>query len=214
MKTFSEKELQEIRQIYQKDLSELNPENFDQLHKQLRLKYHPDKFEQYEDDVVREMANEKFKRLEELGGKIKEYLANGGAGTVEPVEDIFKENARFAYDNMKIEIITRDKDLKYKLFGTRYRWLMKGDKFKVPQTEKAYIIIDADHAGRKIGFNESIRMYLTFGEQDSLDAIATWLYQRIVGYSDGLIIAGKRIDVDLAQMQARIRRKSFLRLEG
>lgn len=211
---FSEEELREIRELFGKDLSEIQEDEFDQLLKQIRKKYHPDQFEQFANEVVKEMAKDKFQRVEALGQKVRLYLtgqlASLGAG--EEQADIYRDEARFAFDDMKIEVVTRDKDLKYRLFGTRYRWLLKGDKFKIPKVEDAYLVVDGDHAGRSIGFNESIRMYLTFGEEADVNAMVEWLYHQIKQGADGLIIAGERIKVDLGQMQERIRRTSFLRL--
>lgn len=109
---------------------------------------------------------------------------------------------------MKIEIITKDKDLKYRLFGTGYRWLERGDKFKVPNTN-AKIIMDEGHSGNRIGFTESIRMYLTFTESDSLLEITKWLFLSIAGQADALIIQGKRIPVDLQEMITYMMRKSL-----
>ncbi|RMG26061.1 MAG: hypothetical protein D6730_09795 [Bacteroidetes bacterium] len=212
--SFSEKELEEIRELYGQDISSLNQELFERLHKQLRQKYHPDKFEQYQDEVVKEMAHEKFKRLEALGSKIRAYLVSGASGPVNPTEDIYRPEARFAYNDLKIELITRNKDLKYLLFGMRYRRLIRGDRFKIPHTKEAYIIIDADHAGRSIGFNETIRMYLTFGQSDPLDVIIQWLYERIAGQAAALIINGERIPVELNAMRQHIRRTTFLGLDG
>lgn len=206
----SPEEKKEIQEIFGKSLESLDLETFEKLHKEQRLKYHPDKFEQYDDEVVKELANRRFQRIEALAEKVKPLL-KGDKQVTSPQEDIFQEDAQFAFEGMKIEIITKDKDLKYRLFGTRYRWLERGDKFKVPNTE-AKIIMDEGHRGNRIGFNETIRMYLSFTESDSLFEITKWLFQSIAGQADALIIQGKRIPVDLQEMMTYIMRKSFLRL--
>jgi len=210
----STQEKAEIKEIYGKSLSELSPEEFEVIHKTLRQKYHPDKFEHFDDAVVREMAHEKFQRIESLGKKIRMYLQKQGSGKVENLEaDWASDEATFAYQNMRIDIITREKDLKYHLFGTRLRWLEQGEVFRIPNTQ-ASLIMDTDHMGVSVGFVETIRIYLSFGELDDLDIIIDWLHQRLAPYADALIIEGKRIKVDLNAMQSLIRRKSFLRLDG
>ena len=213
MQPFSEQEQAEIRTLFGKDLNDLDKNYLTETHKSLRQKYHPDKFEQYEDEVVREMAKEKFQRIEALALKLQQYLSNLPKTPNHAPEDakFYEESARFAYDMMKIELLTREKDLKYHLFGSRLRWLERGDKFRIPRTQAA-LIIDTDHQGVSIGFTESVRMYLTFGPEDSLEEISQWLFDKIKGYAHALLIEGKRIPVELYAMQTHIRRTSFLGL--
>jgi len=212
--TFTEKEKEEIREVYGKDLKDLEWEEFEKLQMELRKKYHPDKFEQYNDEVIREMAHEKYQRIESLGGKLRKYMEFQEAGTVDQSEaDMFDKKARFAFEHMKIEIITREKDLKYLLFGTYVRWLEQGDEFNIPRTE-ASIIMDQDHRGVSVGFVETIRIYLSFGTQDDLDTVINWLYERLQGHADAVIIEGKRTKVELSHLQSLIRRKAFIGIEG
>ncbi|MEL6651420.1 MAG: hypothetical protein AAFQ87_11505 [Bacteroidota bacterium] len=159
-----------IVNFYGKPLEKLEEAEFEKLHKSLRTKFHPDKFEQYDDEVVREMAKEKFQLLESLGQKIRTHFKAGGGQTVQIV-DAFGEAAIFAYDNMKIEILTRNKDLKYHLFGSRLRWLERGERFKIPKTG-AYLIVETAHRGMSIGFTESVKIYLTFGPDDERFCLA------------------------------------------
>jgi hypothetical protein len=209
--SISQEEKKAIQAMYGMPLEQLDLEQFEKLHKGLRAKYHPDRFEKYDDALVKELAKEKFQILEDLGEKIRHHLQAGGNQAIDLNVHEFGEGAVFAFDNMKIEILTREKDLKYRLFGAKVRWLEKGDKFKIPQTS-AHLVIDNYHRGSSIGFVESVPLFLTFGPDDDLAEIATWLYQRIVGQAKALIIEGKRIPVDLQEMLAVIRRKSFLRL--
>lgn len=202
-------DLKNIEKYFGKPVSELTEEEFRQIHKQLRQKYHPDNFAQFADETVQEMAKDRFQTIEKLAEKIKFYLSNKGTGG----EQLEGEDLRpqYAFDEMKIEIRTENKDLKFRLFGTRYRWLERGDKFKVPGTG-AYIIIDDGHVGTSIGFRETIRMYLTFGVSDSIDEIVAWLHKRIEGQASSLIIAGEVVEVDINEMLRLIRRKSLLQL--
>ncbi len=202
-----------IKEFYGIEIEALELATFEKLHKELRKKYHPDKFERYDDAIVREMAHEKFQKLETLGEKIRKSLATGGNQKTDTGEDILNKNAVFAFDNMKIEILTRDKDLKYRLFGSYLRWLEWGDRYTIPDT-KASIIMDENHRGVSIGFTESVKMYLTFNQDDNLEEIIRWLFQRIEGNAHAVIIEGQRIPVDLNQMLSLMRRKSFLRIEA
>jgi hypothetical protein len=205
----TEQDRQNIEKYFGKPLSELTDDEFRLMHKQLRQKYHPDNFAQFDDETVLEMAKERFQAIEKLAEKIKFYLSNQGTGGEQVSSET--ERPQYAYDEMKIEIRTENKDLKFRLFGTSYRWLERGDKFKVPGTG-AYLIIDDGHVGTSIGFRETIRMYLTFGVGDSLDEIVNWLYLRIEGQASSLIIAGEVVQVDLQEMSRLIRRKSLLQI--
>ncbi|MEM1001010.1 MAG: hypothetical protein AAGN35_28405 [Bacteroidota bacterium] len=212
----SQEDIAEIKELFGTELQGLDPEAFDRLHKELRQKYHPDKFERYDDEVVREMAKDKFQRIEKLAEKVKAHFAGEstiaapayGSGT-----NYADEDAIFGFDDMKIEIMTRDKDLKYKLFGTFLRWLERGDKFKIPKTN-AKITIDQDHRGNRVGFVEAIRIYLTFTAEDPIETIIDWLYERLNGRADALIIEGKRLPVEKLALAAYIRQKAFLGLKA
>ena len=87
-----------------------------------------------------------------------------------------------------------------------------GERFKIPKTPGAYLVGDNRHRGTSIGFQETIKVYLTFGTNDPLDVIIDWLYQKIEGRADAIIVHGKRIPVELDRMQAEIRQRSFLEL--
>ena len=111
---------------------------------------------------------------------------------------------------MQIEIITRNKDLKYHLFA-RYRWLERGESYSIPKT-KAKIVMDEDHQGTSIGFNETVRLFITFGEGDPIEFISLWLYHRLKEQATALIIEGKRLPIDLLQINHAIKRTSFIGL--
>lgn len=209
-------EIAELKELFGAELPGLSEEEFDRLHKELRQKYHPDKFERYDDEVVREMAKEKFQRIEKLAEKMQRHFKGEtlsapayGSGK----DDLDSEEATFGFDEMKIEILTRDKDMKYRLFGTYLRWLERGDKFKIPGTE-AVITIDQDHRGNRVGFVEAVRIYLSFKPGDSISDIIDWLYERLHGHAEAMIIEGKRLPVDQLAMAAYIRQKSFLGLNA
>lgn len=212
---FSEKELAEISKYFGVSLEELDPEIFKTLRNQLRAKYHPDKFEKYEDDTVREMAHERFREIERLSEKIKQYMEKSGKSKpgqkIEVSDPFLHPEAVYGFEAMQIDIRTADKDMKYHLFGTQYRWLEMGEKFKIPGTN-AYVIVQADHRGRTIGYIETVRIYLTFGVHDPIETIVDWLYYKISGRASSLIIEGNVVNIDRNEMMLYIRRKSFLQI--
>lgn len=208
----SETERKEIEDLFGMALEKMNMEDFESKLKSLRQKYHPDKFEKYEDEVVKEMASQRFKQVEKLAGKIRTHIQQGSHKAVQS-DDFMHPLAKYAYDNMKIEILTKDKDLKYKLFKTGYRWLERGDRYKIPGTA-ASLIMEEDHRGMGIGFVESVKLYLSFGKTDVLEDVIRWLYERIEGHASGLIIEGKRIKVDFLQMVQAIKKQSFVGIEA
>ena len=209
--SISQSEREAIQKYWEKSLEDLHPGEFKKIHKQLRTKYHPDNFAKFDDETVLEMAKERFQLIESLAEKLEAFF-KGQLQADNLKTDAFHPDAQFAFDRMKIEIITSEKDLKYHLFGTRYRWLVYGDKFKIPNTKGAYLIIDEDHRGVSIGFRETIRMYITFDVADAVEDIVDWLYLSIKGRANSLIIQGESIAVDRNEMIRKIKKTSLLEL--
>lgn len=207
--TFTPEESGEIRELFGLAPEQLTEDVFRKTLRDLRAKYHPDNFEKFGDDTVRLMATERFQRIERLAEKIQNWLQGKNAPAPnrqpEPYDD---PRARFAYQAMKIEIRTGDKDLKYHLFGTFYRWLTMGEQFKIPETQ-AYLIADEEHLGRSIGFRETIRVYLTFEETDSVETIVGWLFPKIEGRADALLIEGEIVPIEQEAILNVIKRRSF-----
>ena len=209
--SITQSEREAIQKYWGKSLETLNPEEFQKIHKQLRAKYHPDNFEKFEDETIREMATERFQQIESLAKKLDAYFS--GNLHPEKLEDrAFNPQAQFAFDKMKIEVITSDKGLKYHLFGTSYRWLVYGDRYKIPNTKEAFLIIDEDHRGMSIGYRETIRMYVTFGISDAVEDIVDWLYDRLHGRANSLLIEGESIPVDRHELLRKIKKTSFLQI--
>jgi len=209
--TFTIQEKEAVRKYFGVSLEELGEAEFKKKLKSLRAKYHPDNFEKFEDETVREMATERFQTIETLSQKLEHFLGNRAQGVQIAGEDFMSAHALFAIKRLKIEILTSDKDLKYQLFGRFYRWLQYGDTFQIPGT-KAAIVMDEGHRGTSIGYQESIRLYLTFGEEDSIEDMVQWLYDRIEGRANKLLVAGNAVDIEPYQMMYAIRQQSFLRL--
>lgn len=205
-KKLSDKELEAIEKYFG-SLKDLDLEQFKTIKKQLMVKYHPDNFEKFEDETVQEMATERFQLIENLAHKV-ELILDNQINVSEAEQPMHHQDAIFSFERMKIEVLTKHSDLKYYLFGTKYRWLSFGDSYKIPETD-ARIIIDESHQGNKIGYMESIRMYLTFGPQDDVERISIWLYSRLKDRASGVIIEGKRLAIDLIQINNAIKQKSF-----
>ncbi len=216
MNPFTEQELAEIREWFAASPEQLDLEAFRKTLRELRAKYHPDNFEKFGDEVVRQLATERFQHIERLAEKLEDWKTGKTVAGTPPASapgssPIFDARARFAFKEMKIEIRTSDKDLKYHLFGTFYRWLTLGDRFKIPDS-KAFLIADEEHAGRSIGFTETIRVYLTFEEDDSVETIVRWLYDKIAGRADTLLVEGEQVPIEYDAMLIAVKKRSYKQL--
>ncbi len=213
--TFTVKEKQEILKLFGVPPEQLDLETFHKIHRELRSKFHPDNFEQFENEAIREMATERFQHIEELSSKIETWLTGAKlfkTPSASSEETFMRDDAIFAGKRIKIEILTSDKDLKYHLFGSFYRWLEYGESFKIPGTKTAHLVADESYQGRRIGYQESVRLYLTFGEDDAIEDIVDWFFPKISGRVNSLIIAGNGVRVEPFEMIRAIRKESFLRL--
>ena len=210
---FDNQEKADILKYYELPFDKLDKETFIKKRKQLRAKYHPDNFAKYDDDTVKEMATDRFQSIEKLSEKLAAAFAGKPAAAknngTQP--DYRHSSAVFAAKKLKIEIIADDKDLKYTLFGRRYRWLLLGDEFKIPGTD-AVIVTDEDHRGTSIGFRETIRIYLTFGEEQKITEIVDWFFPRIENGAQSLLIGGDKIEVNRAAILQALQQRTFLRL--
>lgn len=215
---FTPEESAEISELFGLALTQLSEESFRKILRELRVKYHPDNFEKFGDETVRQLATDRFQRIERLAEKIEAWLQgdtmpgpnrqNAPSADGSPYDD---PRARFAYQAMKIEIRTDDKDLKYHLFGLFYRWLTLGERFKIPETQ-AFLVADEDYRGHSIGFRETIRVYLTFEETDPVENIVGWLYLKIAGRAETLLIEGEIVPIEFKTILEAIKIRSFKRL--
>lgn len=215
---FTPEEANEIRELFGQPPGQLTEESFRKTLRELRAKYHPDNFEKFGDDTVRQLATDRFQRIERLAEKIEAWLRGetlpgpippaAGSSSPAPFDD---PRALFAYQAMKIEIRTSDKDLKYHLFGLFYRWLTLGERFKIPETQ-AWLVADEDYHGHSIGFRETIRVYLTFEETDPVEKIVDWLFPKISGRADALLVEGEIIPIERETILNAVKSRSFKRL--
>lgn len=209
----TEKDKAAIEKYFGMPIAQLDEAQFKKLLRELRSKYHPDNFEKFGDETVREMATERFQQIEILAKKMEVHFAGQSLMASDAAAEPFMhQHAVFAANQLKVEIITTDKDLKYNLFGTMYRWLQFGDSFKIPDTG-ASIIMDENHQGLRIGYQESIRLYLTFEENDSIEKIVEWMYPRIKPGAKTLLIAGERTEIEPFNILYALRKRAFQRVE-
>jgi hypothetical protein len=206
-------EREAVEKYFGASIEELDATQFEQILKQIRKKYHPDNFAKFEDETVQEMATERFQQIENLAVKMRAYFDPNAIAIGNAASDFQHHNARFAADKLKVEIRTKDKALKFDLFGKRnYKWLLYGDTFKIPGTTTS-IVMDENHYGSRIGYQETIRMFLTFGEEQATEDVANWIYEKIADRADTLIVGGQKIPIDRLTILLAIRRETFLGLQ-
>lgn len=198
-----------IEKYFGVSIETLTLPQFEQLRKQMRKKYHPDNFAKFEDETVQEMATERFQQIEALNEKIAAHLKQEKT-PISNKSNWLHEAARFAANRLKIEIRTPDKELKYRLFGKRnYKWLLYGETFRIPNTTTS-IVMDETHQGTRIGYQETIRIYLSFGEQQPTEDVADWIYNNIADSADTLIVGGQKVAITADAILQAIRQETFL----
>ncbi|MFK7971843.1 MAG: hypothetical protein AB8F95_15865 [Bacteroidia bacterium] len=211
MSSLTQSDIDTFRKYFGTEIRSISLEDFDKTRKKLLLKYHPDRFEN-ESDVAKELAEDKYKEIEALCLRVKPFIGDEDASMdYGQMDDFMRPDATFEAEGLIVQVITRDKDLKYEMFGTYYRRLEYGDKYPIPGTD-AFIRIESDHKGSAIGFNEFIRMYLSFGQGADIQVIIDWLFEKIQHKANGLIINKTRIKIDKIEMGRFIRKTTFLQL--
>ena len=210
---FNHEDRRLIEKYFGRRIEALTEDVYRQTLKTLRAKYHPDNFAQFDDPTIQEMATDRFQEIETLAGKLRQYFrGEPPAPTGTPDTPAYMNpQALFKARKLKVEITTRDKDLKYRLFGRFLRWLTFGETFAIPDTG-ATLIMDEDHRGVRIGSTETIRLYLTFDEGDRPEAIIDWLYPRIEGRATSIIINNAAVALQHDALVAALRQHSFLRI--
>lgn len=207
----SPEEMKLVQKLFGTDLKDLDQESFKDLLKEARKKYHPDNFSKFEDEVVQEMAKERFQQIEVLAGKITEYLeTKASIGEEEMEAEAPDPNIIYVSKGMKIDIMTRDKTLKYMLFGRRI--IYRGDKVKIPGTKASLVALE-DYSPRiEAGFRDNIKVLLVFGETPDVREIVHWLFRHINGRTSSFVIEGKLIKIDPYEILKAIRQESRLEL--
>lgn len=201
----TEQDLDHIQKWLGTPLDNLTSESFAAALKAARKKFHPDNFAHLEDDSVTEMANDRFKALEELAAKVKQHLETvGQASDQEPA------SARYASDGMAIDIMTSDKTLKFQLFSSAM--IYEGDKVNIPGTA-AKVISRDDYLPRiSTGFRDNIKVFLAFGPDDPLQVVVEWLFRHINGRTSSFVIEGKVVPVEPLAILNAVRKEARLEL--
>ncbi|MFN0202288.1 MAG: hypothetical protein ACKVTZ_12245 [Bacteroidia bacterium] len=200
-------EIQQVEQCFQLKLAEITPEVFRKKHKELLVKYHSDKFEKYNDTLIMELVREKHDAIELAAALIQKHL--GQKSVSMSIDEMIRQNgAQFAFEKMKVEIVTKDKLFKYYLLETWDMKVYRGESVKIPNTE-AKLIIQEQHSGISIGFSENVKLLLTFEVTDSVEMIANWLYEKTLGHASFLLVEGKKVEILYDSILHAIKRSAF-----
>jgi hypothetical protein len=187
-------------------VEDITPEVVQEKRPLVHKRYHPDRFARHADDDLHSVLNEVYRDMMDRLRRIEEHVLRGST-TLSAHERRFTGD--LSAEDVRIELITADKDLKYRLFGSHMRWLERGDRFFIPRT-RATLISSGGHHGNTIGFNESIKLQLTYSATDALEEIVIWFYTRIVGNITALWVDGQRVEVEPKAMFNALARKKVL----
>ena len=94
----SPEDISKINKYFGVELKDINAEKLESLRKEARKKYHPDKFTHLEDELVMDMAKERFQEIERLANKIQTYLDSGRSldELLESQQKDWQPDARYA----------------------------------------------------------------------------------------------------------------------
>lgn len=210
MNRLSKQDQELIQKYFGKGLNEINADNFQQLRREARSKYHPDNFTHFGDETVLEMAKDRFQEIEQLSRKIASYLEGltPAASSAEVPED---PNVVYRSEGMRIDIMTTDAALKFRLF--RSRMIDQGDEVKIKGTQAKLISLE-DYYNRGAGFRETIKVMLAFGEQQDLMPVVEWLFRHISGVTSSFVIEGKLVPIEPYAILKAVRQESIKELKA
>jgi len=183
-------------------------DEFKRKRKALRAKYHPDRYVLHEAEV-RKQAQEIYIIIDRLSVRAAQHILERSESS--DTDESSEHVKSYASEGLYIEIITRDRDLKYEMFGTFMKWLEAGEYFTIPGTQ-AELFSTQRHRGSSMGFVETIKVYLRFSEKDSVADINDWLYSKIKDRASALLIAKERIAINRTEMERLIRRKTLIQI--
>lgn len=209
---FSLAERELIERYFGCSLEALADADYKKLSRQLLARFHPDAYAAQGPEVVERMT-EQFQELQALVQKVRLYFA-ADVREDELDERIRDPEARFAYQRMYFEVLTSHKGFKYLIMRTRFAQLERGDRVRIPQSS-AFLVVNEDYQGIAVGFQESVKMYLTFHPDDPVEQVVWWLFLHLMLFGIGnLRIEGQRVPVEYEEMLRAVKRKSLLRLEA
>jgi hypothetical protein len=211
MSRLTDQDRDRVQKYFGKELAEITADNFKALKKEAQHKYHPDKFAHLDDEVVLEMAKDRFQEIEQLSQKLEAYLS--GEASAAPAATPPEEEVGVSYrsDGMDLEIMTSDADLKFRLFRSRY--IQRGDEVRIRGTQ-ARLVSLADYGSRSAGFRENIKLRLAFGPENNLSDIVAWLFRHISGVTSNFVIEGKIVPIEPYAILQAIRRESIRELKA
>lgn len=193
-----------IRKFFGADLTDLDAADFRERLKAARKKYHPDNFTHLGDETVLEMAKDRFQQIEALAARVSAHFEAQDARDAALAET--GPRIVYASDGLKIDIMTRDKALKYQLFGTAL--IFRGDQRSLPGTGARLIALE-DYSPRVTsGFRDNVKVHLAFGPDTPLEDVVAWLYAHISGRTSTFVIEGKVVPVAPGPILAAIRQES------
>lgn len=200
-----------IIKYFGKPLEDLDQESFQEALKEAQKTYHPDKFSKYEDEVIIEMAKDRFQQIQALEIKVKNYLkikSQLGEGEMETKEE--GPDKGYYTDGISIDIMTTDKHLKYRLFNSPI--IDRGDRAVIKGT-KARLLALEDYSPRvSAGFRDNIKVRLVFGVEDSIYEIANWIFKHISGKTSSFVIENKVVKITPGEILSAIRSEAHLEL--
>jgi len=211
MERITDKDRERILKYFGKDLTELKEEEFKTLQKEARRKYHPDQFAHFEDETVLEMAKERFQEIERLGKQVEAFLAGQASAAGTSGETEGPEAYAYRSDGMRIDIMTRDANLKFMLFRSRY--IERGDEVKIKGSGAKLVSLE-DYYNRSAGFRENIKVHLAFGPDADLVKVTEWLFRHISGNTTSFVIEGKVVKVAPHEILSAIRKEAIKELKA
>ncbi|MEL6627860.1 MAG: J domain-containing protein [Bacteroidota bacterium] len=195
-----------ILKLFGKPLGEMTVESFKDLQKAARKKYHPDNFTHYEDELVQEMAKERFQQIEVLSKKIQEYFEVQGDLAPRETEEDEVQHVGYVADGIHIDIMTRDMQLKYRLFSQRI--IYRGDKIKIPGTQARLTALEDYSPRASAGFRDNIKVRLTFEANDNVQTIVHWIFQHISGVTSSFVIESKVVKITPVEILQAIKKEA------
>ncbi|MEO0898449.1 MAG: hypothetical protein AAFY71_18700 [Bacteroidota bacterium] len=159
------------------------------------------------------MAKERFQAIQMLGKKVNNYLkltAEFGEEGEGDLSDDQLPDTGYYTEGIRIDIMTTDMQLKNKIF--RQAYIYRGDKVTIPGT-KAKLYALADYSARaSAGFRDNIKVQLKFGVEDSIYAIAEWIFKHISGRTTSFVIENKVVNITPGEILHAIRGEALLEL--
>lgn len=192
--------------LFKVPVEDLDAETIRQKRHLFHKHYHPDRFAHLKNAELDALLNEVYRDMLDRLRRVEEHLLRTGH---ELHVDRDKTPPLSAVD-LEIQLTTHDKDLKYRLFGSHFRWLERGERFRIPGSN-ATLTSPGAHRGNVVGYNEHLHVFLTYGSGDPLDEIVIWLYSRIVGVVSALWVDGQRVEVEPRAMFNAMARMKVLK---